>query len=419
MGRSENMGIPLSKISRCSVTNEVLPYLNNKVILWGICEEYEKMTNLLTYFNITPVGFCDCDSTHWGALKNDKFVMSPELLLEFAQSEGFDNMVIQFALPYIEEKKWVDWCKKQGFTQFISTQEAFEVLGYFHLAETSWKEINSSHFPLLQKKNQLSEQIKAEQYLLTEDKAPLFLCMPPKTGDHSLIDTFEKLGISHHFIFHMPSAIPMSTNLPIKIITAVRDPIAENISLLYQILGDLSHSITAHYLISVKEPDFFLKMRDDRNFNSCDVQRLFQHFTQMALSDESFGAPPIQLFLNEFQQKVANFRSHPFDKEKGFTVISTNTAEIFVYQLEKLNDLLPELSAFVGKEIPTLEEGNYTKTKWVGDSYAKALKDLTFSEAYFNDCFEADWVKHFYSLEDIEKMKERWCGQVVNELSLL
>ncbi|MFI3253551.1 MAG: putative capsular polysaccharide synthesis family protein [Eubacteriales bacterium] len=384
--------IPLSKIWKSSdKPPQIQPYQDKDIIFWG--EEGEDLVKLLEKFHYSPKGYCSFLEERWGTVHDNSLVLSPEIF--FSLYPQGENVVIQLAMPEEEEKQIKDFFAEKAYPFVLGSQEAREILSFFAMENPEWL----PQLPQVLAKNQLIETLKGEEYALSAKDTPLFLCMPPKTGDHSLMDTFRRENIPHHFLFHQPSAVPHHCG-PIKLITAVRDPVAQNISFLYQVLADLSHSMTAHFLFSGK--DFFQKE------NGVDVEEIFHHFCHKIMEGRTLGTPPIQRFITDFFQDVVDLTAHPFDPEKGFTVIEENDLSIFVFQLEKLDELLPELSQFIGHEITHLEHGNLTATKWVGQSYEQAVAELSFPEGYLDFSYSAPWVKYFYGENMMEQMKEKW-----------
>ncbi len=119
--------------------------------------------------------------------------------------------------------------------------------------------------------------------------------------------------------------------------------------------------------------------------------------------------PYLESFLEKFNNNITNVIGVPFDKESGYSIIKSGNIEVFVYQLEKLNNIIPQLSEWVGSNpFDQLVNDNIGEAKWTGESYKQAQKELVISQEYFDACFNAPYVKHFYSNEDIEKFKDRW-----------
>ncbi len=388
--------IPLTSISRLP-QEQPQPYGGRTVVLWG--NNLQQMIELLGKFSLTATEFCHHQEEFWGQSLHGKLILSPALLLELYPDK--DTVVVQLAVEQEESAR--AWLKEQGYPWVVGTQEAVEVLGYF-LQDHS---VVCENLPVIQQSNVLKDSIKAEEYLLLEEGTPLFLCLPPKTGDHSLIQTFLREGISHHFIFHQPAVFSQLTlDRPVKIITAVRDPIAENISFLYQVLGDLSHSVTAVDLCENRCGEFFLPQQGD-------VQALFLHLCEAIEENACYGASPIQLFFSSFAEHLLDITAYPFQQEKGYAVIEQGNVSLFVFQIEKLDHLLPELSQFLGHEISSLERGNITEDKWLADSYGQAVQELQFPEDYVHHSYEPSWVAHCYGAERVAEMKLPWLSRIL------
>ncbi len=254
---------------------------------------------------------------------------------------------------------------------------------------------------------------------------PIYICLPPKTADHTLNHTFNDLGEDLHYYNskHKPIFIEqVKNNERIRIITAVREPISQNLSFFYQevatgaiykhmIMGKLENSNNKEKVISLQI--------QEKKFSQCkdNTKEFFEYFLQHFYPIEGFlnrswDVGLIQEFIGEFDKHILNLLKYPFDKEKGYTIIKEGNIEIFVYQLEKLNDIVPELSKWVGVSFDKLENGNQASDKWVGPSYKQALKEIEISQKYFDRCYDEPYVKHFYSETDIEKFKERWRSHI-------
>lgn len=234
----------------------------------------------------------------------------------------------------------------------------------------------------------------------------LFICMMGKTGDNTLKSTFSKNQITSCLIPHSPYALNkeflLSLNKKIKITTAVRDPLSICISGLYE-------GFALPYFTNVI---FSYNLTEKPLFEDCgDVQKIFDERTNY--NDNAKN--PISGFMENFSQYVTDLSKYEFDKDKGYTIVKEGNLEIFVYQLEKMNDIVKEMSDWIG-ETPFDEWtiSNDASSKWIADSYKQAQKELKFSKEFFDRCYNNSWVEHFYSKEDIEKFKARWIGQVMD-----
>lgn len=400
-GKLHFIMITLSKITRNpSNPQEIYPFFGRELVLWGGDQCEEKITTILNQFHLCPSQYVHPQAEFWGTEKNGKLILSPDIFFQLYPDPA--QVVVQLALSWSEEEKWRDLLQEKGYFFVIHGAEAQEILLFFQ------QTTNPTLLLPQQEKNQLIEVLKSEEYAISSKDTPLFLCLPPKTGDHTLINTLKQKNIPHHFTFHLPTAVPMDYPGPMKIITAVREPLAELISFLYQVLGDLSHSFTAHYLCKQKEPNFFLQEAGEFG----DIQLLFSHLCRGIQEKNFFSAPPLPLFLDGFFQHILDLTQFPFDQEKGFAWIKQENLSIFIYQIEKLDHLLPQLSEFLGTELHSLEKGNRTQEKWVARSYVQAQKELQFSAEFVSELYEKPWYSHFYSQKDREFAQQKWHNQI-------
>lgn len=399
------------------ISSDYAPYSGNKTIIYGVGEQGRNMFQLLERHGISPEGFCVADASLGGVSWEGLPCFSIEEV-EQKRKEWKSNgisTVLQMAQDD-EEGCAVDF--------IISAREAWAVLPFFEALKKEKKE-NSfffsietfSDFALLQQKNTLIERMKIEQFSIEHWGEPIILlCMPPKTGDHTLIKTLQKHNVSHHFVFHNPEAISLeelqAAHPQVKIITAVRDPIAENISLVFQIISELSSSLTAHAVLTNTFDLRFFKQGGD-------VQLFFDLFIQSVREERNFGAPTIQQFIPLFQRHILDSIAQPFDRESGYSILRQGNVDVFVYQLEQLNRVVKPLAHFVGATFSHLEMGNITAEKWVALSYERAKKELKFTEEYVKSSYEKQWISHFYTLKQREEMRKKWENNIGSTQGIL
>lgn len=261
------------------------------------------------------------------------------------------------------------------------------------------------------------------------ERKTIFLCNAPKTGDKSLNKTFEKNNITYLNSWHLAKAFNtnalMNYYKPFKIITAVREPISQNVSILYQLIGEIHRNFGwVSRLIGID------KVMDVIYKGGGDFQKIFDlwvdamgyteetnHPIEMISGEnskliQSDYALAIQYFLPFFGKYIIDITQYPFDQQKGYAIIREGNLEVFVYQIEKLNYVVDELSEWIGVEFQTLERDNEASNKWIAGSYQQAQDDITFSKEYFDRCFAEPYVQHCYSQEDIAKFKEKWKGHI-------
>ncbi|MFI3326235.1 MAG: putative capsular polysaccharide synthesis family protein [Clostridia bacterium] len=295
------------------------------------------------------------------------------------------------------------------------------------------------------------QRIKREHFLgrkstpelkeFLEEKAEnsIIICSATKTADHSLLYTFNALKdelehCDHHHqsfsyinLWHRPQYIDKSgfeRELgKVKIVMGVRDPIAQNISHLYQWISKgtvLSNCIfpTFETNLDIKRDEIIKEFEELFKNYGDDFQALWEMYVKLYMnSDENVPSNLdhvgfIQLFIPMVQSYIMDILAKPFDKEKGYAIMKEGNTEVFIYQLEKLNSVIPQLSNWVGLPFDKLQNGNEASSKWIGESYKQAGQELELSKEYVEKCYNSPFVKHFYSESDIDKFKAKWSTHI-------
>lgn len=248
------------------------------------------------------------------------------------------------------------------------------------------------------------------EVLGTGEELPIFVCMRGKCGDTTIEQTLKKNLIPSYMTAHFNDIFQecKEQGKRIKIITGIRDPLAIQLSTLYQHIGTVdSEDFLKHQISKLTEAD------QDKLKEKFDAQILYDcYFNQGNYQIKDGSEKRTVPYFDSFSEHVIDVLNYPFSQEKGYTVIRDGKIEIFLYQLEKLNDLLPELSDFVGKEIQSFENKNQASGKWIAKSYEIAKKEIKLSEKTVKEAYDNEYMKHFYSPEALGKMKEKWCKHI-------
>lgn len=374
-------------IALSQINHTLSIYQNCQVILWG--EELLPSLTLLREHHIHPVAVCSPDPSLWG--KQIHFLPVLSLQEVVAQEEP---TLLQLTLQDpIQESALVEAITplfSAPHQTLIRHGELHAMLPFFRdLEQHKHTDPNSLQRELILRHRALTQQQEALAFFHSQEKEVLFLCMPPKTGDHSLIDTFETHGIPHHFVFHNPDfwdgSLFLNQGKKVKIITAVRAPHEQELSLLFQMLGDLSRSITARFLMYGRYDASFFR-------EGGDVEQLLSLLRQSFAQGDPFQSGEQSQFFQRFEKKIHPLPSFPV--EQGYCIYSFGDLEIFLYQLEKLNQIVSPLASFVGGQFQTLQRSNEADKKWIASAYQQAKASLLPS-APFSD-YQAAWYQKFY-----------------------
>lgn len=178
---------------------------------------------------------------------------------------------------------------------------------------------------------------------------------------------------------------------PIKIITAVRDPIARNISAYFQNL---------HLWRSLK-PEFEV---DEIQAMMAEFFEKFQHNV------------PFTWFDDEFKEAIGlDVYDYPFPKADGVQRIQEKGRDILLLKAETADQCkVDSIKEFL--QIPEL----LLKPKNVGAAkpyahYYKPFRDrIQLPAAYLDQMYESRFARHFYTSEEILEFRRHWTRNPVS-----
>lgn len=388
-----------------------------KVFLWGAGMRSKEMLKLLTFHGVTVKGICDNNQQLWGRVfdEEDIPIISPKELQEISRSE---KVTLQISFEG-DDKTVVEQIRVMGIHSYVAYEEAKLVLMYIKqckIREETNGVILKSSISYVDSVYENVRQQWINRLLELEDGIDVILCQAVKTGDTTMTTTLQKKGINCVNVWHTPELINKTELLKkykkIKISMAIREPISQNLSYLYMALsriGDATHSIPDRLGIEDIAQLFC--------YEGGDVQKIFDLWIEassyiqgyndyFSLNNSRYAM--IQHFIVSFQLFIVDFMQYPFDKEAGYTLIKNGNIEVFVYQLEKIDNILPQMSDWLETPIDNLINGNIRENTWLGESYKQAKRDIRITQEYFDKCFSEPYIKHCYSEHDIEKFKAKW-----------
>lgn len=202
-------------------------------------------------------------------------------------------------------------------------------------------------------------------------------------AEASLKSPFKKL--KSYFINSL-KRICLANRRKVKIITIVRNPYARNISHFFQ---DLQFWL----------PYYSLNSRDFREEKPDLIVDCFE---------ETYNFEYAQNWFNEELTRFSGIKIEEcnFDKERGFGVVKKGKFEVLFLTMEKMDSLEKEISEFLGREIKLVRQNSGGK-KWYNLLYKEFKANYQPSSKVIEKSFGADWVSKFYTIEDIEKMKNK------------
>lgn len=175
-----------------------------------------------------------------------------------------------------------------------------------------------------------------------------------------------------------------------KVVTMVRDPIARNLSLLFQ-LGER--------LI----PDFAERCDDGR----LDPIAIFDQYAPVFPAQVDC----LQWFRNELAAVFGvNPYERPFPREAGYEVYRGPLADVLLIRTEDLTRSgAAALQDFLGLETFHWRDANVGARKTHGRRYTELLARLRLPAAYVDRVYDSAEVRHFYTEDELDRFRVRWC----------
>jgi len=175
-----------------------------------------------------------------------------------------------------------------------------------------------------------------------------------------------------------------------KIITLVREPVAREIS------------------------DLFENLKRYPDLNKLSVDSLLEaaivHLRELLEATDESNDYTCTWFDNELK-KVFGFDVYAvkFDYEKGYNIFETEHAGILLIRLENLSKYGPEaMRKFLGIQDPQLVNANEGTEKFDKQVYHQLLERISFPETTLDKVYNSRYSRHFYTDAEILAFKKRW-----------
>lgn len=401
-------------LSVSQIDDDLSVYKSSKVIIWGISDDAKRMYDLLSFFKIEIFAFCDSDRNKWETDFLARKVLSPETLIS---KEWRENVLIQIGCTGSNEEKAKKELELLNIENYITSTEANRRLGQLRLKSICHELGEDSRIKIYRKDEEILWNGYFENLVRYLGLENCFLLLPAKTGNGTLHSSLGASNIAYCDLGHQIRLIEEVKNLKkgkkIKLISAVREPISQNLSYTYQMMTgrrDLYSGVDEAWKNGGNIQALFnLVLNAEGYIFNTKVNQKSKNFIQRAIV---FKEGLIQNFISTFCKEILNVMKYPFDKQKGYTIITHDNIEIFIYQLEKMNDVWPLLAEWLGAKEIKLVKSNMADEKWCKESYKQAAQDIVISKQYFDKCYNELYVKHFYSEDDIKIFKSRWMNCV-------
>lgn len=389
-----------------------------ELFIWGAASKGIQIKKTLTRIGIGVSAFCDSDIKKWGELCEGIPVISPynftnrlkknpqacviscifseKDLLKLFQEIGIKNVSL---ISY--------WGVK--FALYLN-EIALEVHEKMPIYDEIWSYRKRQQFKTC---SYLLDFLSKLQFC---DSDIIWIWQPGKVASKTLLESLSNVNISaiHTHSLNYPthvfgtflhdlwsSKIEKNFSKNIKIITGVREPLARDYSAFWQ-----AFDYERLHLMPILNKDF---------------QKLYESFIDLILSGYEHTCELLQesnewVWNDEFEWFNREIKKcfgidvyrYPFDKEQGYGIIENNNIQIFIYKTEKLDDLSPMLSEFLGKKIQIKNtHQTYNKQYYlINKDFRKKLKlPRKYVEHYYKS---NPYLDHFYTKLEQKKYLSQW-----------
>lgn len=383
-------------------------YKNNDVFLFGASSAGKKVKQILENNKILITAFVDNNTNKQGEKLDGIEIISYKTLCGLLKTNK--KYIIQITSVYENEIAaqleeidanyilYSEWCSRiKMLCEYMVIANNYQLRQYYYDLKWQWQCA----------KDNLEIKKYLENRQLNENNINLINLMvsAPKTGNGTIQkSTDEVIVLDHSFVFIEKLLDLYKRNIKVNLIIGIRDVVSQNLSLLFEMFAD-------NELFDI----------DEVWDSGGDVQSLFDKYiisNDFGKKDYWFQVLKTKLNTNYliqdfFDQQLNNFcniniYNYKFDKSKGFSVYEFCNLNIMIYQLEKMNKLEKEIGKFLGLNNFILKKDNESNNKWYSNYYKTAKKDILFDKKYIEESYNSQFMKHFYSAEDIENFKNKW-----------
>lgn len=188
--------------------------------------------------------------------------------------------------------------------------------------------------------------------------------------------------------------VNLAKNKKIRLITGVRDPVERALSAYFYRIGYFSD------LMKNNRGGLSRKKR----LNKIDFEKVKDDF----LKNYSHNWP-LKWFDNEIKIffNLDVFR-YEFNYDAGYTILQNNNCRLLILRTDKLSDICQEALGKFLKTKVKYQPYNEGSGKWYGDYYKKFKKQVKLPNWYLNKIYNSKLAKHFFTEEEVRKMKARW-----------
>ncbi len=370
-----------------------------KFIIWGVGEKGKDLAEKMLRHTCN-LEFVDSNLNNKG-----KFIgipiNKPEILSEYSESD------IAIVIPTDNVELQVDilhQIKRMGFFNIdIYTKYAVEAVLAFRKEKFDISE--SSEDRIVEKIRNQNRMIDnqnnrirfLEQMVMAElvDKS-VYVYQSKKVASVSIILSAKRANV---YGIHVHDFKMLDINEDIirsiikktsgKVISIVREPIARQISLMWQYWGYGENFLNS--------------------YNS--IEELEKKFYSVPNAEDEF-----EWYKKEFEKVLhINIYEYPFNREKGYSIIEKDGISLLLLKMEKINSLEKIIGNFLEAENFTIINGNMAEQKGYHFAYENYLENVKIPLDFYKHYYSGnEYMDYFYTEDEKNQFYKRWKEHIVD-----
>ena len=385
---------------------DITPLFEKRLVIWGAGHMGYIILEDIVAMGAGSQGIylCDSDSRLWGKTILGNEISSPDNVRQEMEKEGLEKCVILVTVLSIDVQNEILGNIKSlyGDDVDVYTKYAIEWGIYLNIKNPYVQKDFRDKVLIEHEKNTLLNEahsrrkdiiLKYFAFLPLHNDEIILIYQTGKVGSSSVYRSIKKYNrnVLHchtlRDVCEREDDLSQLLNLKSgKIITLVRDPIARRISEMWQ-------NITSWERYSA-EVDF------------SEIEKYY--------FKKRFWVGDAEWFDNQMKKYFKiNIYEHPFNTEKGYTVIKQGNIEVLLLTLERLNDLEEVIGNFLGIKGFKLSRDNVGKEKLYRFALQAFKESFTISQEELEELYrKSDYMKHFYSEQEREEFYAKWIDHV-------
>lgn len=175
---------------------------------------------------------------------------------------------------------------------------------------------------------------------------------------------------------------------PLRVITLVREPVANNVSMFFQLIDQFLDIPIEESHVDIDEViEIFLTR--------------YMHTRPLTWLDAELKTT---LGVDVFQ--------HPFPAERGYQIISSGNVRLLTLKCE-LDDAIKAnaIAEFLELDEFEIVRSNVTREKSHAKEYAEFRRRIRIPEALLDEMYESKYARFFYSADERARFRDRWSGK--------